>query len=191
MILQTLGPWPPTVAAYLVLRGSGNRGIIAWIGKRYAIWRLHRGWYLTAAFLPPTITLVSVGLRSLADPGYQLAPHSPLGEMAANIGLIGTVLLLPLLVLGQPPSSPLLEEFGWRGFALPLLQARWSALSSSVMLGVVWGLWHLPLMFAYGEPLIPYLLLIVPQTVLMTWVVNGAKGSMLLAMLFTPGSTPP
>jgi hypothetical protein len=70
---------------------------------------------------------------------------------------------------------------------LPVLQGRWTALASSVVLGLVWGVWHLPLMVATGEPPIPYLLLIVPQTVLMTWVVNSARGSMLLAMLFHAG----
>jgi uncharacterized protein len=53
-----------------------------------------------------------------------------------------------------------------------------------VVLGLVWGVWHLPLMMAYGEPPLPSLLLIVPQTVLMTWVVNSARGSMLVAVLF-------
>jgi membrane protease YdiL (CAAX protease family) len=79
------------------------------------------------------------------------------------------------------------EEFGWRGLALPLLQGRWNALASSVVLGLVWGVWHLLLMVAHGDPLVPYLLLIVPHTVLMTWVVNCARGSMLLAMLFHAG----
>ena len=53
-----------------------------------------------------------------------------------------------------------------------------------MLLGLVWGAWHLPLMVANGEAPVPYLLLIVPQTVLMTWVVNSTGGSMLLAMLF-------
>jgi hypothetical protein len=58
---------------------------------------------------------------------------------------------------------------------------------ASVLLGLVWGVWHLPLMVANGEPPIPYLLLIVPHTVLMTWVVNSTRGSILLAMLFHAG----
>lgn len=123
----------------------------------------------------------------MADPRFQVAPGAPLGEMLGDLGVRGVALVFPLLILGQLPSSPLLEEFGWRGLMLPMLQGRWNALASSVVLGLVWGLWHLPLMVAYGDPIVLYLLLIVPHTVLMTWVVNSARGSMLLAMLFHAG----
>lgn len=104
--------------------------------------------------------------------------------MLAELGVAGVALAFPLLVLGWLPSSPLLEEFGWRGLALPLLQGRRNALVSPVVPGLGWGVWHLPLMVAYGDQPVPYLLLIVPQAVLMTWVVNSTRGSMLLAMLF-------
>jgi uncharacterized protein len=184
VVLQTLGVAAPTVAAYLVLRVSGRRDLLGWIASRYRIWRIHPGWYLVAGLLAPTITLLSLGVRALADPHFQVAPGSPLGEMLADLGVGGVALVFPLLVLAWLPSSALLEEFGWRGLALPLLQGRWNALASSVLLGLVWGVWHLPLMVASGEPPIPYLLLIVPHTVLMTWVVNSTRGSMLLAMLF-------
>jgi membrane protease YdiL (CAAX protease family) len=184
VILQTLGAAAPTIAAYLVLRVSGRRDLLGWIASRYRIWRIHPGWYLVAGLLAPAITLLSLGVRALADPHFQVAPASPLGEMLADLGVGGVALLFPLLVLGWLPSSALLEEFGWRGLALPLLQGRWNALVSSVLLGLFWGVWHLPLMVAYGDPPVPYLLLIIPHTVLMTWVVNSTRGSMLLAMLF-------
>jgi uncharacterized protein len=187
VVLQTLGAAAPTLAAYLVLRVSGRGDLLGWITGRYRIWRVHPGWYLMAGLLAPAITLLSLGVRALADPHFQIAPGSPLGEMLADVGVGGVALLFPLLVLGWLPSSPLLEEFGWRGLALPLLQRRWNALTASVVLGLVWGVWHLPLMVANGEPPIPYLVLIVPQTMLMTWVVNSTRGSMLLAMLFHAG----
>ena len=186
-VLQTLSVAAPTIAAQLVLRASGRRDLISWITGRYRIWRVHPGWYLTAALLAPAITLISLGVRALADPQFQVAPGSPLGELLADLGVGGVALLFPLLVLAWLPSSALLEEFGWRGLALPLLQGRWSALTASVLLGLVWGVWHLPLMVANGERPIPYLLLIVPHTILMTWVVNSTRGSMLLAMLFHAG----
>jgi uncharacterized protein len=186
-VLQTLGAAAPTIAAYLVLRVSGRRNLLGWIASRYRIWRIHPGWYLTAGLLAPAITLLSLGVRTLADAHFQIAPDSPLGELLADLGVGGVALLFPLLILAWLPSSALLEEFGWRGLALPLLQRRWNALTASVLLGLVWGVWHLPLMVANGEPPVPYLLLIVPHTILMTWVVNSTRGSMLLAMLFHAG----
>jgi uncharacterized protein len=187
VVLQTLGAAAPTLAALLVLRVGGRRDLLGWIAGRYRIWRVHPGWYLVAGLLAPAITILSLGVRALADTHFQIAPGSPLGELLADLGVGGVALLLPLLVLAWLPSSALLEEFGWRGLALPLLQGRWNALTASVLLGLVWGVWHLPLMAANGEPLVSYLLLIAPQTVLMTWVVNSAQGSMLLAMLFHAG----
>jgi membrane protease YdiL (CAAX protease family) len=184
VVLQTLGVAAPTIAAQLVLRASGRRDLISWIASRYRIWRVHPAWYLVAGLLAPAITLLSLGIRALADPHFQIAPGSPLGELLADLGVSGVALVFPLLVLAWLPSSALLEEFGWRGLALPLLQGRWNALTASVVLGLVWGVWHLPLMVATGDPPVGYLLLIVPQTVLMTWVVNSTRGSMLLAMLF-------
>jgi len=186
-VLQTLGAAAPTLAGYLVLRVSGRRDLLAWITGRYRIWRIHPGWYLVAGLLAPAITLLSLGVRALADPGFQVAPGSPLGELLADLGVGGVALVFPLLILAWLPSSALLEEFGWRGLALPLLQGRWNALAASVLLGLVWGVWHLPLMVANGEAPVPYLLLIVPHTVLMTWVVNSTQGSLLLAMLFHAG----
>jgi membrane protease YdiL (CAAX protease family) len=187
VVLQTLGVAAPTIAAYLVLRVSGRLDLLGWIASRYRFWRVHPGWYLTGGLLAPAITLVSLGVRALADPHFQITPGSPLGEMLADLGVGGVALVFPLLVLRWLPSSALLEELGWRGLALPLLQGRWNALASSVLLGLVWGVWHLPLMVASGDPPVPYLLLIVPHTVLMTWVVNSTRGSMLVAMLFHAG----
>jgi uncharacterized protein len=183
-VLQTLAAAAPTVAALLVLRVGGRRDLIGWIAGRYRIWRVHPAWYLVAGLLAPTIMLLSLWVRAVADPHFRIVPGAPLGELLGDLGVGGVALVFPLLVLGQLPSSPLLEEFGWRGLALPLLQGRWNALASSVMLGLVWGVWHLPLMAANGDPPVPYLLLIVPHTVLMTWVVNSTRGSMVLATLF-------
>ena len=150
-VLQTLGAAAPTIAAQLMLRAGGRRDLLGWIAGRYRIWRVHLGWYLVAGLLAPAITLLSLGIRALADPHFQIAPGSPLGELLADLGVGGVALVFPLLILAWLPSSALLEEFGWRGLALPLLQGRWNALTASVLLGLVWGVWHLPLMVATGD----------------------------------------
>jgi membrane protease YdiL (CAAX protease family) len=80
------------------------------------------------------------------------------------------------------------EEIGWRGYALPRLQANLSALTSALIVGVMWALWHLPLFFIAGLPqtLLPFVLFlvwIVSQSVIFTWVYNGTQGSLLFAIV--------
>jgi membrane protease YdiL (CAAX protease family) len=101
-----------------------------------------------------------------------------------EIDLAGLILTLPLSFVSQIPTSLLLEEAGRRGFALPVLQGCLSALASSLVLGLAWGAWHLPLIIVYGDPLPAYLLLIVANSVLIAWVFNNTGGSLLLALPF-------
>ena len=92
---------------------------------------------------------------------------------------------LPLLILG-----PLSEEIGWRGYALGRLQTRWNALTSSLIVGLVWGLWHLPLfmiagtsMHELGLPFIGFLVGFMAISILYTWLYNNTKQSLWSAIL--------
>ena len=82
------------------------------------------------------------------------------------------------------------EEFGWCGFALPTLQARSSAATSSCILGVIEGLWHLPLAFTpglagwEGRALFIFFVWRIPVSITRTWIFNNTKGSVLAAVLF-------
>ena len=89
--------------------------------------------------------------------------------------------MLFILVIG--------EELGWRGYALPRLQARYSGLAASLILGVLWAAWHLPNQFIpglefYGYGFPAFALYVVPMTVLFTWLATQTRGSLLLAWLF-------
>jgi membrane protease YdiL (CAAX protease family) len=80
------------------------------------------------------------------------------------------------------------EELGWRGYALPRLQARQSALLASIVLGLLSGLWHLPLFLTQGDPRasLPFgwfLIGIVLAAIVVTWVYNHTQGSLLIALL--------
>lgn len=79
------------------------------------------------------------------------------------------------------------EEYGWRGYALPKLQERYSALTASIILGLVWGFWHFPgYLIGVGVPLdMPFylfLLWVLSATVLITWVYNNTE-NVLMAMV--------
>jgi len=86
------------------------------------------------------------------------------------------------------PGSALGEELGWRGFALPRLQARRSALAASLIVGAVWGTYHFPL-FLLGSPVRPFALFLpfalscVIMSIFYTWMYNGTGGSLFIAVL--------
>ncbi|MCX8171972.1 MAG: CPBP family intramembrane metalloprotease, partial [Candidatus Bathyarchaeota archaeon] len=110
-----------------------------------------------------------------------------------------------LIVLSQPwlilwnfvyiffLGGPLQEEFGWRGYALPRLLERHSALVSSVVLGVIWAVWHLPLNFMYWlgpqyvlglSMFLSTVILFVFVSILFTWLYNNTGGSVFAALIF-------
>jgi len=111
--------------------------------------------------------------------------------------------LLPLylvLVVLMPWNGPVGEEFGWRGHALPKLQHKYGPLIASLVIGTVWGIWHLPSFFAplgvigvltatLGMSfLIPYTLGTIANTVFMTWLYNKSKASALIAGIVWHGA---
>jgi membrane protease YdiL (CAAX protease family) len=114
-----------------------------------------------------------------------------------NLGLLRVVEYLPYLGIGGAFLLWLLtfglgEELGWRGFALPRLQRGHSALTATLMLGLVWALWHLPAFFykdtyvamglAAGLPLL--LLSILAASIVFTWLYNSTHGSLLTVIVF-------
>lgn len=87
-------------------------------------------------------------------------------------------------------AGPLQEEFGWRGYALPRLQSRFNAMTSSIILGFFWWLWHLPAVFIPGrfmtDNFVVFLALLVVITltsILFAWIYNNTNGSVLAALL--------
>lgn len=91
-------------------------------------------------------------------------------------------------------NGPFPEELGWRGYALDRLQARRNALASSLILGAVWALWHLPLFFfpgmihcaqGFGSPWFwQFMGSVVPMSVIVAWIFNNTRRSTLAAILF-------
>lgn len=143
LALLLLGLTGPGVAGigfvYLLYEEEGRRDFWA---RLVEIRRLGLKWFLVLVFIPPAVNIVAAGVSLAA------------GESVAVWGVGGdwfpiTVFaLLPALFVSTIP--PLLEELGWRGYVLDRLQLRWSALTASLILGVVWSTWHLPLFLIEG-----------------------------------------
>lgn len=179
-LLGPLNPaWGPFVAAFLLTFLDGGMGGVRKLLKRGVDYRIGARWYLVIFFLFPTLIGGALLLASISG--------DPLPEMPAfSDPLVIPIAFVYILFLG----GPLQEEFGWRGYALDRLQERWSALASSIVLGVAWGLWHLPLFFMsrqefYYQRLVWGLVLsTVLVAILFTWLYNNTNRSILAAMIF-------
>lgn len=124
---------------------------------------------------------------------------SSIGVYAAFGGAVGTVnygLLpwLPVLFIVPVVFGPLAEEFGWRGFALPLLDHKNKAITSSIVIGFIWALWHAPLFWAKTGTAISgfpveiasvslFFLAVIGSSFVYTWVFNNTAGSVFTAIL--------
>jgi len=136
-------------------------------------------WLLPIFLLMPAIVGLSLLLAVLSG--------EPVPEMPA---LAQPWIIIPAFFYILFLGGPLAEEFGWRGYALDRLQARLNALVASVILGVIWGLWHLPLFFMPGQdiyrgmPIWGFILGTVLFSILFTWIYNNTGRSILAVMLF-------
>jgi uncharacterized protein len=181
-LVYTLGAGP-LVAALLVTWATGGRGGIEELWGRIKKWRVEPRWYLIVFLLPVALALISLTAGVLVG-GLRPSSYSPLLPLAYFIPFF-----LYMLVF-----TGLAEEPGWRGFALPHLQSRYSAVKSSWILGVLWGVWHFPSIIYYnlatGMPtlaLIPILVFLVLGTVgwtiVNTWVYNSTESVFLMIVL--------
>ena len=178
MLLILLGQWGPGLAAVLVAAFARGRPGLKELFGRLTYRRGSARWFLAAALLWTAITLATTLWQARAT-NQALSFHwNPWSRIFSLL-----ISALPLLFWGC-------EEIGWRGFALPRLLDRWNALIASVILGLVWGAWHLP-MFIWnikglntGMPFYTYVVFTVSISVVMTWLLNHTQGSVLLAIFF-------
>ena len=164
----------PFFAAVVVLALTGGRAGVMNLLRGMVRWRVAPLWYAAALLLPVAIALGATVLNVLLG----ARPPSS-AELGAWPSLIPTYFLLLLI----PGIGGAWEEPGWRGYALPKLQVGRSALLASLILGVVWAFWHLPLMVA---AVIPWsdIAYVTVQSVVYAWLFNNTNGSVLLVMLF-------
>lgn len=167
----------------LVMTGltNGKEAVIKLI-KRFLIWRVGWKWYLVAIVLLPAIFMMAVVLSAVvtqAPVDFSTVLAYTIFGPAARLPL----LILPFFIFEAVTNG---EEMGWRGYVLPKLQGKHSALAASLILGVIWGFWHLPkyLPAASFVTFAVYMVKTLAASVLYTWLYNNTKGSLLLVTLF-------
>ncbi|MFD1563717.1 CPBP family intramembrane glutamic endopeptidase [Haloarchaeobius amylolyticus] len=179
-ILIGLGAFGPPVGAATVIAASGG-DLRTWLSQVFK-WRIGLRWWAIAIGLPLLVLAVGGSLFALAGGPIDLEalpfPGIYLFAMAWGVLWGG----------GQ-------EELGWRGFMLPLLQDRYSALVSSLLVGVAWAGWHLPLFLnantTHGAWSLSqqgiWLVTILTGSILWTWMYNSTGGSVLAVAVFHAG----
>jgi membrane protease YdiL (CAAX protease family) len=168
----------PTLSALIMTGITEGRAGIRRLLHRYVLWRVAFRWYLVILIGPPVIILLATIVLPGALASFQtLAPLDPL--------LL--VVSFPLVLIF---GGPLFEEGGWRGFALPRLQRLHGPFVGTLILGILWACWHLPLFWitVWGTPptilnMVLYIPSVIFMTIVYTWVFNNTKGSLLIIIL--------
>ncbi|MDI5920086.1 CPBP family intramembrane metalloprotease [Halomonas sp. LR5S13] len=168
-----LAVYAPAIAALLVVfHGAGPGGVRRLLG-RFLLWRASLGWY---AFLLLGVPLLFYAAALLQ--GWRFGNPPDFASLSAW-------LVAALLMVIKGP----VEELGWRGVALPLLQRRVTPFWAAILLGLIWGIWHLPAFFLGGTPqgawsFLPFLVGAVALSLIVTPMFNASRGSLLLPVVF-------
>ncbi|MEZ5779029.1 MAG: CPBP family intramembrane glutamic endopeptidase [Paracoccaceae bacterium] len=171
--LFILAVYAPAISAILhVLMNGGVSGLGRFLG-RLGRWRCNPAWYAVLLLGIPAIYYAGAFVKGGA--GAFGMPFDSIGAAFSAFALAA--------VIGP------VEEFGWRGMALPVLQRLMAPIWAGLVLGAIWGLWHLPAFWIAGTPqsawdFSPFLLGSVAVSVVVTPMFNDSRGSILLPALF-------
>lgn len=173
-VLVLAGVFAPGLTALLLTAlargGAGTRTLLG----RMLQWQVAGRWYVFAITYIVFIKLAVALIYRLVTGAWPRFGTEPL-------------YIIPFAILLSTPFQAG-EEIGWRGYALPRLAARFGLASASVLLGVIWAVWHLPLFFVadadtYHQPFFVYLLQVTALSVAIAWLWQRTGGSLLLTML--------
>ena len=189
-----LGAFGPFFAALITTAIYEGRAGFSMLFRRLLTWRVGIRWYLFVLFWPAVFSLAKTGIAVVlgsAVPDFSQPPFVQLYPLPPELlDTMPFIVFLPFVFLQQMLiGSSMGEEPGWRGYALPRMQAHQSSLRASLLLGLLWSVWHIPLWLTKGHLMAETfwgwsMLSLVATTILFTWVFNNTKGSLLLALVF-------
>ena len=165
--------YSPAIAAFIiVLYYRGVNGLMLFF-SRFFLWRCSSAWYLFIVIGVPLVFYAGATIK---------------GTFFENLFPFESMQALFIALLLSAIKGPI-EEFGWRGFALPLLQRHVTPLLASLIIGVIWGLWHFPAFLLSGTQqsnwsFAPFFLGCIAISIIATALFNASRGSILLAAFF-------
>ncbi|SHF22580.1 hypothetical protein SAMN05443144_106163 [Fodinibius roseus] len=168
-----LATYGPAIAALtIVLYKTGLKGTKRFL-SRLLMWHAPAAWYLFLILVVPAPFYIGAAIKGL-----------PLAEMFP-VSSLGTYLVALFMFAIKGP----IEEIGWRGFALPLLQRKMSPLWAGLLIGIIWGFWHLPAFLLSGTPqsawsFSDFFIGTIALSIIATALYNASRGSILLPALF-------
>lgn len=185
LVLNIIATAGPSIAAVILAVVLGN-GEVRRLLDGLSLARASSLWTVVALILPLGMIAIAIGISvgAFGAPGPVI-----------TVGVVGVLVVefARVLFLGGPVE----EELGWRGFALPRLQAGRTAFSASVLLGLIWGVWHVPLYFVSGTgqqetasaagvefAIGAFVVWTIGLSILFTWLFNQTQGSLLVVILF-------
>lgn len=171
--LAGLGILGPLLAATILTARDGGYAAVKRLYAPLLDWKVHPLWYVVGLLVPGVVLSAFLLLLNMAG------REGPAAYVPALTGVVVAV----VVSLG--------EEVGWRGYALPRLQRRDGPFLASVLLGVLWYLWHIPMFLVSAIPLdlvFVMVLYFVGGSLLFTGIYNGTRGSLLLAVLAHVGA---
>ena len=175
----------PSIAAFIVVLVVGGRSGFVNLVRPFGRWRANLKLWAIAIFGPAILYLIGLGVYLLM--GGEAPPFIMIRE---ELNLVPLYLVMVVLM---PWNGPVGEEFGWRGYALPKLQNKYGPLIASLVIGTIWGIWHLPSFFnpigvvgaiaaQLGLGFIGiYMLGTIANSIFMTWLYNKTNNSALIA----------
>lgn len=177
-----LGGFGSSLAAVMVVSVNGGRAKLRdWL-KKCLQYRGRWRWITLALLAPLAILTLAAALHMVLGGNVRASPA--VGHVAMLLANFGLVFLI---------GGPLGEELGWRGYALPALQQRLSWRTAGVVLGGIWGIWHLPLFFIAGSAqnqgsILAFFVLIMATSVFYTWLFNRSAGSIVPVLVLHTAS---
>lgn len=178
--LNVVAVWAPALLAILLSRVIDGRAALKLLLHPIRRWRVDIQWYLFILFYPSGIWLLARAVDALFGQSFTftIPVFTYFPPEQSYMVVVAVVFAFP---------NALGEEIGWRGLALPNLQARYNALLSSIFLGLFWAIWHLPMWIGNGMRgwvLLRAVVTLATYAIVFTWVYNNTGGSLLLAWLF-------